>query len=358
MVESSGKKVVVTDRRTIVDGYSSGTPSYDGPDPYRKAVEEIGAEVVFGDYDTEDEVIDGCRDADVVVTFNAPMTRRIIENLQEADLILRSGVGVDHVDVQAATEHGIPVSNVPGGIEGDAVATHAAALIFAAAHDIAYCDREMRAANSWGDRLPLNYLSGGTVGIIGLGYIGRAVVPKVRGFDMNVIAYDPYVATDVFEELNIEHAPLGDVLERSDAVTVHTPLNTETRHLLSTEEFKRMKETAVVVNTARGSIIDVPALVKAVDEREIYSAGLDVFETEPPVDSPALTAERIICSPHHSGLTPEAEMDLYDRGGEEIRRVLKGEHPRFMVNPEVYQENNLVDPEKGRFDFSDSADHP
>lgn len=349
-------KVVVTDRRTVVDGFSSGTPSYDGPDPYREAVESAGAELVFGEYDTEDEIIEGCRDANVIVTFNAPMTRRIIESLEETELIIRIGVGFDHLDVDAATENGIPVSNVPGGIEADAVATHAVSLIFGAAHDIAFCDRDMRESNGWGSRPPLNYLGGGTVGIIGLGYIGRAVAPKVRGFGMDVVAYDPYLPTDFFDALDIEYVDLDTLLERSDAVTVHTPYTNETHHMLSTPEFETMKDDAIVVNTARGSIVDVPALVDAIENDELYAAGLDVFETEPPTDSPALDCDRIVCSPHHGGLAPEGEIDLYKRTTDEILRVVEGEHPRFVVNPEVYQEKTLLDPEKGRFDFSDSVE--
>lgn len=356
MVEQAKKKVVVTDRRTVVDGYSSGTPSYNGPDPYREAVESIGAEIIFGEYELEDKVIEGCKDADVVVTFNAPITQRIVKSLEETELILRVGVGVDHIDVDAATDNVIPVSNVPGGVEADAVATHAVGLTFAAAHDIAYCDREMRAANGWGDRRPINYLTHGTVGIIGLGYIGRAVLPKMRGFDMDVIAYDPYFPTDMLDHLDVEYTDLKELLERSDVVTIHTPYTPETHHLLSTEEFDQMKESAVVVNTARGSIIDIPALVEAVESGEIYSAALDVYESEPPVNSPALDCERIICSPHHAGLTPKGEIDLYERAEEEIMRVLTGKHPRFMVNPEVYQEKTMLDPGKGRFNFSNSME--
>lgn len=350
------KKVVVTDRRTHVEGYSSGTASYDGPDPYVDAVEDVGGEVVFGEFETEEEVAQGVRDADVVVTFQAPISRYVIEHMEQADLILRSGVGFDHVDVQAATEHGIPVSNIPGAGR-QALASHTIALMLAAAHDVGYGDRAMRAAESgWGDRTPLNLMDGGTFGIIGFGRIGRAVVEKARGFDMDVIAYDPYVPDDIFAEFEVDQVDLDKLLARADCVSIHAPHTVETEGMLSSEEFAQMKADAVLVNTARGPIVDVPALVDAVDSGELYGAGLDVFPQEPPTDSPALECDRIVCSPHHAGICAEAEEELYERGTAEIVRVLQGKHPRFVVNPNVFQYPDgmqLLNPEKGPYDYTE-----
>lgn len=350
------KKVVVTDRRSHVEGASRGTDSYEGPDPYVDAVEDAGGEVVFGQFETEEEVARGVRDADVVVTFQAPLSRAVIERMERAELILRSGVGVDHVDVQAATERGIPVSNVPGAGR-QALASHSIALMLAAAHDVVRCDRAMRSAEAgWGDRTPLNLMDEGTFGILGFGRIGRAVVAKARSFGMEVIASDPYVPDDIFSKFDVERVDLGELLSRSDCVSVHAPHTAETEGMLSSEEFELMKDDAVLVNTARGPIVDVPALVDAVEEGTLYGAGLDVFPVEPPTDSPALACDRIVCSPHHAGIAPEVEAEIYERSTEEIVRVLRGEHPRFVVNPNVFQYPEgmqLLNAKKGPYDYTD-----
>lgn len=353
--EERTKTVVVTDRRTYIDGVSRGSESYEGPEPYVDAVEAVGGEVIFGDFETEEEVAQGVRHADVVVTFCAPISRYVIEQMEQAELILRSGVGVDHLDVQAATEHGIAVSNIPGAGR-DGIASHTIGLMLAAAHDIAYCDRLLRsAASGWGNRSPLNLMDDGTFGIVGFGRIGRAVVEKARSFGMDVIATDPYVPDDVFAAYEVEQVDLRDLLERSDCVSIHTPHTAETEEMFSTREFGLMKPGAVLVNTARGPIVDVDALVEAIEAGELYGAGLDVFPDEPPAGSPATECDRIVCSPHHAGISPEAEEELYERATEEIVRVLRGDHPRFMVNSTVYQYPEgmqLLNPKKGSFDYT------
>lgn len=351
---TAGKKVVVTDRRTHVESVSGGTETYEGPDPYVEEVEAAGGTVVFGEFETEEAVARGVADADVVVTFRAPISRTVIERMERAKLVLRSGVGVDHIDLQAATEHGIPVSNIPGAGR-DAIASHTVALMLGAAHDVAYADRELRAAESgWGDRTPLNLMDGGVFGIVGFGRIGRATVGKARSFGMEVIAADPYVPDDVFAAWEVEQVSLDDLLSRADCVSVHAPHTAETEGMLSTPEFRRMKSDAVLVNTARGPIVDVPALVDAVEAGEIHGAGLDVFPEEPPTGSPALACDRIVCSPHHAGICPEAEAEIYRRGTAEILRVLRGEHPRFVVNETVFQYpdgRGLLNPTKGPYDY-------
>lgn len=347
--------VLVIDRRSHVEGVSSGTESYEGPDRYVDAVEAVGGTVTFGDFSTEEEIAQAVPKADVVVTFQAPISRYIIQQMERTELILRSGVGVDHIDVKAATEHGIAVSNIPGAGR-TALASHAIALMLAAAHDVVYTDRQMREAESgWGDRPPLNLMDGGTFGIIGFGRVGRAVVEKARSFDMDLIACDPYLPDDVFARLEVEQVSMNGLLERADCVSVHAPHTAETEGLLSRDEFARMKDSAVLVNTARGPIVDTDALVTAIEEGELYAAGLDVFPDEPPTGSPVLDCDRIVCSPHHAGICKEAEEEIYRKGTEEILRVLTGDHPRFVVNPTVYQYPEgmrLLNPEKGPYDYT------
>ncbi|GAB3413901.1 C-terminal binding protein [Haloparvum alkalitolerans] len=327
-------RVVLTDRR------------FTDQEPYREAVEAAGGELVAVEAETEAEVVAACRDADVVVTFKAPISRAAIEAMGDCRLIMRNGAGFDNVDVAAASEHGIPVSNVPG-YGNDDVASHAIALMHAAAHEIVHADRDVRESEGWGERRPINPMYGRTFGIVGFGRIGRAAVPMARGLDMDVIAYDPYVDDDVFEAFGVERVTFADLLDRAACVSIHAPLTAETRGLFSTPEFERMAADAVLVNTARGPIVDEAALVEAVEEGAIYAAGLDVFETEPPTDTPALACDRIVCSPHHGGMSPRANERCVAIGREEIVRALTGEHLRNVVNPEVFQRGEgLVNPER------------
>lgn len=341
-------RVHITDRRLsdpdLWNRFTDPYERYEDRDPFKAPVEAIGGEVTHGSAETEEEVIAECEGADVVVTFKTPLTRRVVESLEGTALILRNGVGYDNVDVAAATEQGIPVSNVPGNCN-DEMASHAVALMLAAAHELVRYDRGLRAGDGW-HRNPVNQLLGGTCGIVGLGRIGRAVPPKVRGLGMDVVAYDPYLDDDLFAHLGVERVTFDDLLDRADAVTIHTPLTAETRHMFSTREFERMNERAVLVNTARGPIVDEAALVDAVEAGELWGAGLDVFEEEPLPESPVLACDRVVCSPHRAGIAPDAERRAIEIARDEIVRALEGDPLRHVVNEEVVtQADGLLNPE-------------
>lgn len=316
------------------------------PDPYGDLVREFGGEIEYADFETYDEVLEGCRSADVILTSKAPLTREVIETLADTRAIIRLGTGVDTIDLGAATAHGIPVSNVPGSYCAPELSVHAVGLMVSAAHEVTYADREMRGNNGWGYRANINPMNGGTFGVVGLGRIGRATVPRARGLDMDVIAYDPYLPADVFDRLGVERVDFAELLARADCVSVHAPLTAETHHLFSTPEFEAMKETAVLVNTARGPIVDEIALVEAVESGEIWAAGLDVFEVEPPEDTPALNAERIVCSPHHGGKCGRSSERALATIRAELRRAITDEHLRNVVNPGALKyPDGLLNPE-------------
>jgi len=317
-------RVVITDER------------FGDRDPYRSAVEEAGAELEYLEWDSAAELRARCHDATVIVTRQATISKDVIQSANDARLIMRNGTGFENIDVKAATEHGIPVSNVPG-YANDEVATHAIMLMLAAAHEVVYADRSLRSSPGWGDRRTYSPMYGGTFAIIGLGRIGRAVVPKARGLGMDVIAYDPFVADDVMEALDVRRVEFDTLLRTADCVSVHAPLNDASRGLFSTPEFKQMKETAVLVNTGRGGIVDEVALASAVDDGEIFAAGLDVFATEPPDKSPVLESDRIVCSPHHAAETERADERCIEIGRAEILRTLEGNPPRNLVNSTVLQ---------------------
>lgn len=336
-------KVVVTDRR------------FPDQEPYREPIEASGGELVYADCRTRDDVVEACRDATVVVTFKAPITEAVIEEMTEASLILRNGTGYDNVNVPAATAAGIPVSNVPGYSTPE-VASHAIALAFAAAHEVVAADRDLRAAEEWGERGPIRPLYDARFGVIGFGRIGRAAARMAAGFGMEPMAYDPYQPDDVFEMLEVDRVGFEPLLESADVVSVHAPLTGETRGMLSTREFEMMDEEAVLVNTARGPIVDVPALVEAVREGEIWGAGLDVFEVEPPTDSPAFETDRIVVSPHHAGRSERSRRRCIDIGVEKITAALRGDHLGEIVNPELYGDTDELSPERGHWGSGEDVD--
>jgi D-3-phosphoglycerate dehydrogenase len=334
-------KVVVTDRR------------FPDEEPYRPAVEAAGGELVAPDCRDVADVIEACRDATVVVTFKAPITAEVIEAMADARLILRNGTGYDNVSVPAATAAGIPVSNVPGYCTPE-VASHALALAFAAAHDVVAADRDLRTADCWGRRGPIRPLYDATFGVIGFGRIGREAARMAAGVGMRPIAYDPYQPDDLFETMAVERVGFEPLLERADVVSVHAPLTGETHHLLSKDEFERMADDAVLVNTARGPIVDEDALVQAVTAGELWAAGLDVFEVEPPVDSPVFETDRIVVSPHHAGSSDRSRQRCIDVGIEKITAALRGESLGEIVNPEVYGDPSEVSPERSAWTVDDS----
>lgn len=327
-------KVVFTDRR------------FTDREPYDDAVAAAGGEVVYANATTEAAVVEACRDATVVVTFKAPVSRSVFEAMERCRLVMRNGTGYDNVDVAAATDVGVPVSNVPGYATAE-VAEHAIALLLAAAREVVSADRDVRDSDGWGDRPPIQPMMGGTFGIYGLGRIGRATLPMARGLDMETIAHDPYLPDDLFDALAVERVSFEDLLARADGISIHAPLTAETRHAFSAEAFERMKADAVLVNTARGPIVDEAALVEALEAGELLAAGTDVFETEPPNETPALESDRVICSPHHAGKCERATERCIQIGTAEIVRALEGRHLQNLVNPEVLQRGEqLLNPER------------
>lgn len=328
-------RVVVTDR------------PFPQPNPYKNLLDEIddlyggvvsktGDEIVYAECESEDDAIKACRDADVIITFITPITERVLDAAGDVGLIIRQGAGYDNIDVRVATSRGIPVSNVPDYGSAD-VASHGIALALAASHDIVSADQGLRNGDGWGSSRVIQPIQGGTYGIVGLGRIGRRAVSMARGLGMDVIAYDPPLDDDLFDQMDVESVSFDELLRRSDCITLHPILNEQTHHMFSTDEFRKMQETAIIVNVARGPLIDEEALVEAVERDEIRAAALDVFENEPPNNSPVLECDQIICSPHHAGGSPTAKEKKIASVREELARVLRGETLHNVVNKEVFQ---------------------
>jgi len=303
----------------------------------RKILSEINAEFILANCHTEDEVIEVAKDSDGIINQYAPITRRVIESLKRCKIIARYGVGVDNIDIKAATEHKIIVANVPDYCI-DEVSTHALALILSCARGITLLDRKRR-EKRWDFILvkPLFRTQGKTLGLFGLGRIAKMVAQKALGFGFKIIAYDPYVPKKV--DGSIRLVEFSQLLSDSDFISIHSPLTDETKHFFGENELKAMKKTAYLINTARGPIIDEKALYQALKKRWIMGAALDTMEKEPPNwEDPLLKLENLIVSPHISFYSEESYVELKTKVAESVRSVLKGELPRAMVNPQVVKE--------------------
>jgi D-3-phosphoglycerate dehydrogenase len=278
------------------------------------------------------------KDAVAVVLIARKLDAEIIGAMERCKVILTLSVGYDCVEVEAATEKLIPVCNTPAYCT-DEVSNHAITLILALARKIHLIVPKSREA-VWDYKYTKQIFNfrHKTLGIIGLGRVGRALVPKAKGFGMKVSAYDPYVENDIFALLGVERKyELEDLLQEADYISIHAPLTPETNHMIDAQALAKMKKTAIIVNTARGPIIDEGALCSALDAGTIAAAGIDVLEKEPPAaDNPLLAKQNALVTPHVAWYSEESfEADMVD-GMDELERVLKGKRPRFIVNPEIF----------------------
>jgi D-3-phosphoglycerate dehydrogenase len=261
------------------------------------------------------------------------VTADVIAGLQKCRIISRVGTGLDAIDIPAATQRGIWVTNVPD-YSVDEVSTHAVALLLAYARRIPSLVESTR-RGSW-DKMfvrPIQRLRGQTLGLVGFGRIGQAVADKARGFGLAIIVYDPYVEAQKLEALGVRPVDLETLLRTSDYISLHAPLTDSNQHIINAQALAQMKPTAFLINTARGALIDEDALVKALRDRQIAGAALDVFAVEPPApDHPLLREERAMITPHIAWYSEAANHDVRVRGAEEVVRVLRGERPNYPVN--------------------------
>jgi len=289
----------------------------------------------------EDDLLKIIGQYDAVVAGLDEYTARVIEEAKNLKIIGRYGVGLDNVDLKAATEKGIIVTYTPGA-NTNAVAEHTFALMLALLKKIPQAN-EAGKKGEWRRKGGLNWeLQGKTLGIIGLGRIGRAVAKMAKAFDMEVIAYSPHAPREEAEKLGVKLVSLEELLSKADVVSLHTSLTPEKYHMIGEKEFKLMKKTAIIVNTARGELIDEDALVKALKNGDIAGAALDVLEKEPPPpDSELLKLENVIITPHTAAHTWEAVRKMGDMVTEDIIAVLSGKKPKYIANPEVLEKGNL-----------------
>jgi D-3-phosphoglycerate dehydrogenase len=280
---------------------------------------------------TEDEVIDQCAAAEGLIIMYAPITRRVISHLTKCKIIARYGVGVDTIDLKAAAEHGIIISNVPDYGTNE-VADHALAMMMALTRNILKANATVK-SGVWDFRLmqPIHRLQEQTLGVIGIGRIGGAMARRAHGIGMKVIACDPYVGRERVPDY-VTLMSLDELMQKSDVVSVHCPLTDETRMMLGDKVLRRMKPTAYLVNTARGSIVDEAVLDDMLAGKKLAGAAMDVLMKEPPAGNPLFRHDNFIVSPHMAWHSDSSVVDLKRKAAEEVRRVVRGEAPLYQVN--------------------------
>jgi len=276
------------------------------------------------------------RGADAVLNCYAKMTARVIEKLDHCKIIARYGIGVDNVDLAAATTARILVTNVPDYCV-DEVSDHALALILSLSRRIIAADAGVKSGNwSVTAHAEIRRLRGQTLGVLGFGKIAKALASKVQPLGMKVLVHDPYLEPALIAQEGAEAVNLDRLLAEADAISIHVPFSPETHNLLGQGELARMKPTAFLINTSRGGIVDELALAESLKARRIGGAALDVLSVEPPPpDHPLLQAPNIILTPHLAFYSRQSVIELQTKAAEEVARALKGEPPRSPVNREV-----------------------
>src|SRR5437762_5418859 len=304
-------------------------------DPARAVLWRIGAELQLAAAPTPEAILRIAAGADAVLVTYANISAGMIGQMTRCRIISRFGIGVDNVDLAAATSAGIVVTKVPDYCV-DEVSDHALALILALARKIPMANTQVHAGR-WEMRsvVPIHRLRGSVLGLVGFGRIPQLVAPKARAFGIKVVAFDPYVPSDVFTRAGVERVDFSDLLKVSDYISIHSPLLPETRNLFDADAFRQMKPTAYLINTARGPIVDEAALAHALDERQLAGAALDVMPQEPPSGSLLLGRSNVIITPHISFYSEESLVELQTKAAEEVVAVLSGQPPRNPVNAEV-----------------------
>ncbi|MCL6431087.1 MAG: C-terminal binding protein [Anaerolineae bacterium] len=294
----------------------------------------MSVDLVHLDARRPEQIMPHAADADALMVQFAPVNREVIASLRRCRVISRYGIGVDMIDVQAATERGIMVANVPDYCIEE-VSTATLAFLLCLNRRVIPQDRAVR-AGSWAyppqEALPVR-LSRQVLGIVGLGQIGRAVAVKALALQLRVLAYDPYIDVSRVATLPVALVGLEELLRTSDYVTLHCPLTEETRHLIGAAELAMMKPTAYLINMSRGPVVDQNALYEALARHRIAGAALDVLAQEPPSpDEPLLRLDNVILSPHSASLSDESVQELRRETARSVVDVLKGGYPRSVIN--------------------------
>ncbi|MCL5102892.1 MAG: C-terminal binding protein [Armatimonadetes bacterium] len=281
---------------------------------------------------TEDDVIEKCKGAEVLLVQWAPVTRRVLEALPEVKCIVRYGVGVNNFDLEAAKDLGVTAANVPDFCVEE-VSNHAMAMIVSLCRRIPQ-DHNQIVKGGWGigDFRPIPAFTDLTIGLVSFGQIARLVAQKAKCFGFNVIAFDPLLADEVFNDFGVKRVDMDTLLRKSDIVSLHCPLVPATTHLIDREAIAKMKPGAILVNTSRGPVVDEPAMIEALKSGQLGGAGLDVFEVEPlPAGSPLRDFNNVILTSHAASVSEKAVDNLQIKAAEAARDFLLGKRPSSVL---------------------------
>jgi D-3-phosphoglycerate dehydrogenase / 2-oxoglutarate reductase len=325
-------KVVVTD-------YIEGDLEWEKAELTRRGFEFEALQLKFR---PEEEVVARIADADIIVVNMVKMTEAVLSKLKNCRLLIRHGIGYDNVDVPACTKHGIQFAYQPDYCTED-VAEHAIALICACARKLPRSRRILEAssaADQWDftGLMPLRRMHGKTLGILGVGRIGSRVCQKMISFGFHILGCDPYLTAARMAELGIDFVDADTLFSESDFLTIHTLLNDETRHIVDARRLALMKPTAYLVNTSRGPMIDMPALVSALKAGRPEGAAIDVFDREPPTpDFELFRMDNVILTPHVGWASQESGWDIRRKILDDILLAAEGKPARYVINPEVFE---------------------
>jgi D-3-phosphoglycerate dehydrogenase len=317
---------------------------YDSLAPIQAEVEKLGGAFVHRRCKDIAEAIGWAGDANGwIIQYLSPIGEQVFSSCPNLKAVGRTGIGYDVIDVPAATRHNVVVTNVPSYCE-DEVSDHAMALLLSCARRTALYTAAVKGGTwDWKVGRPILRLRGQTLGLLGFGKIPRTLAPKAKAFGMTVIAYDPYLKPEQAKKEGVEPVDLDALLGRSDFISIHCPLTAETKGLFGREAFGKMKRTAFLINTARGGIVDLPALTEALRAKRIAGAGLDVLPQEPPAQGEALLKlDNAVLTPHVAWYSEDSIVDLQASIGRNVALVCSGKKPGAVVNPEVLSKVKLV----------------
>jgi D-3-phosphoglycerate dehydrogenase len=304
-------------------------------DVEKQIVEEAGGRLTTTDVSSKRELIESATDPVGIMTIETEIDESVMQAFPNLEFVSVHGIGVDMVDVDAATERGIPVFNTPHYCLEE-VATHTLSLILACERRVCQFNNGVKAGGwDYDSEGPIRRLSTKTVGVIGCGDIGLEVVKRLDGFDVDILGYDPYVSGEEMSQYGIRKADFDALCENSDVITVHTPLTESTRDLIDASAFESMEPGVTVINAARGGIIDQEALCDAIESGTVAYAGLDVVEDEPPQDDRLLEFDTVIATPHAAWYSADALAELQRQAGENVAAFIRGETPEYVVNSAV-----------------------
>jgi len=302
-------------------------------------LKEVDADLVLcHDNYNEDTIIEYVKNADAIVTDAIPITKRILEAAKKCKVLVQAGIGVDNIDIKTATKRGIKIANAPHASTDD-VADHTMALALSLQRKINLLDNRVKNGEwkqlMWGFEIsmPIYRLKGRIFGLFGLGNIGRNVAKRALGFGCKVISYDPYVSKEAMRNYGVEPVDFSTLLTKSDYISIHAPATESTFHIFNKKTISKMKKTAFLINTARGTIIDSEALYTSLKLGTIAGAGIDVWEKEPPEQNePLFKLDNIICTPHIAGISEDYVIDIRKETFNQVVSVLKGSDPDNWIN--------------------------